>query len=303
MFSPSSTRFATVTLVDMKKVLVLGGSRYFGRGVVERLRDAGLDVTVVNRGSTPAPSGVAHLIADRDDAAGLKAALGSRSFDVVLDQVCYTPVQADIARHVIRADRYVMTSTIEVYDRIRTHTPMAESLVPRSPVDFELPWHDEDFLEAHYGDGKRQAEAVFAAGDVPFTSVRVAHVLGGEDFTGRLRHYVERLDAGEAIAIHAAPRPSTFIHEREIADFLAWTTRADFTGPINAGSHGELTAVDLAAAITAEPRFRIVERDASPFSFDRYAVLNTSRATDLGFSFSTTTDWLGEAVEEIRKAA
>ncbi|MFD5249314.1 NAD-dependent epimerase/dehydratase family protein [Amycolatopsis sp. NPDC058340] len=277
----------------MKKVLVLGGSRYFGRGVVERLRDAGMDVTVLNRGSTPAPSGVAHLIADRDDEAGLKAALGSRSFDVVLDQVCYTPVQAEIARRVLRADRYVMTSTIEVYDQIRAETPMAESLL--TPATAELPEYD-------YGEGKRQAEAVFARGDTPFVSVRVAHVLGGEDFTGRLRHYVERLDAGDAVDIHADPRPSTFIHAREIADFLTWATLADFTGPVNAGSHGELSALDLAAAISAEPRFRVVDRDASPFSFDRYAVLDTSRATGLGFSFSTTADWLGEAVEELRKA-
>jgi nucleoside-diphosphate-sugar epimerase len=286
----------------MKKVLVLGGSRYFGRGVVERLRDAGLDITVLNRGSAPAPSGVAHLIADRDDEGGLKAALGSRSFDVVLDQICYTPVQADIARRVIRADRYVMTSTIEVYDQVLADAPMAESLVALPPADCALPWHDGDFLDAHYGEGKRQAEAVFAAGDVPFASVRVAHVLGGDDFTGRLRHYVERLDAGDAVAIHAEPRPATFIHEREIADFLAWATKADFAGAINAGSHGELSATDLARAIVAEPRFRIVERDASPYSSDRYAVLDTSRATGLGFSFSTTTDWLGEVVEELRKA-
>ncbi|MEU8412923.1 NAD-dependent epimerase/dehydratase family protein [Amycolatopsis japonica] len=279
----------------MKKVLVLGGSRYFGRGVVERLRDAGMDVTVLNRGSTPAPSGVAQLIADRDDEAGLKAALGSRSFDVVLDQVCYTPVQAEIARRVLRADRYVMTSTIEVYDQVRTETPMTESLVVPATVDLGLSEYD-------YGDGKRQAEAVLSAGDTPFVSVRVAHVLGGEDFTGRLRHYVERLDAGDSVDIHVDPRPSTFIHAREIADFLTWATLADFTGPVNAGSHGELSVLDLAAAISAEPEFRVVEQDASPFSFDRYAVLDTSRATGLGFSFSTTTDWLGEAVEELRKA-
>lgn len=223
----------------------------------------------------------------------------------MLDQICYTPVQAAIARRVLRTARYVMTSTIEVYDRIRTEIPLAESLVDplATPVDLELPWHDGEFLEANYGEGKRQAEAVFAAGDVPFVSVRTAHVLGGDDFTGRLRHYVERLDAGEAVDVHAKPRPSTFIHEREIAEFLYWAANADFTGAVNAGSHGGLSAVGLSGVIAAAPRFRVVERDASPFSFDRYTVLDTSRATGLGFSFSSTTDWLAEAVENVRKAA
>src|SRR5688500_19155822 len=101
----------------MNSVCVIGGSRYFGRRVVERLRDEGVDVTVVNRGSGPAPEGVRHVVADRDDEDGLRAALAGRSFDVVLDQVCYTPLQAAAARRVFagRTGRYVLTSPAVVY--------------------------------------------------------------------------------------------------------------------------------------------------------------------------------------------
>lgn len=56
----------------MSEMCVIGGSRYFGRRLIENLRDAGTAVTVVNRGSAPAPEGVTHLRADRDDEDALR---------------------------------------------------------------------------------------------------------------------------------------------------------------------------------------------------------------------------------------
>src|SRR5207253_1215794 len=105
--------------VHVNNVLIIGGSRYFGKLLVNRLRDAGSAVSVLNRGSTAVPDGVNHLIADRDDETALLDALGAREFDVVIDQVCYTPAQAEIAARVFagRTGRYLMTSTVEVYDQ------------------------------------------------------------------------------------------------------------------------------------------------------------------------------------------
>lgn len=56
-------------------------------------------------------------------------------------------------------------------------------------------WDDPNFLVAQYGEGKRQADAVFAADPlVSHVTVCVAHTLGGDDdFTGRLEHYAEPL--------------------------------------------------------------------------------------------------------------
>lgn len=154
-----------------REVLVIGGNRYFGKRLIDRLLAAGDRVTVLNRGSSAPPPGVVHLPADRDDEQALVAAIGSRTFDVVLDQVCYTPRQAATARRVFtgRTGRYVMTSTVEVYEREDSEALVRESAVDPTgvTVDLELPWHEPEFLEAHYGEGKRQAEAVFSA-DPPF---------------------------------------------------------------------------------------------------------------------------------------
>ncbi|MEU8547092.1 NAD-dependent epimerase/dehydratase family protein [Streptomyces roseoverticillatus] len=293
-------------------VCVIGGSRYFGRRLIEELRDTGAAVTVINRGSTPAPQGVTHLRADRDDEAALRAVLADRHFDVVVDQVCYSPLQAAIAARAFagRARRYVLTSTVEVYAELGR--PGGEALPEQAvdpsawPVDLTLPWTDPRFQAAHYGEGKRQAEALLTR-EAPFdvVAVRTAHVLGGADFTGRLAHYIERIEHGLPVAVHAAPQPASFIHAPEIARFLAWAATADFTGPVNAASHGTLDARRLCEAIGhvvgAEPALVAgTGEPVSPFSFDRSYTVDTGRAARLGFRFSSVAEWLPLVLKEAR---
>ncbi|MFG2463149.1 NAD-dependent epimerase/dehydratase family protein [Streptomyces sp. NPDC048523] len=293
-----------------REVLVIGGNRYAGKRLIARLLTAGDRVTVLNRGSSPPPPGAVHLLADRDDESALLSALGSRTFDVVVDQVCYTPRQAAIARRVFagRARRYVMTSTVEVYEYEDSIALVREDAVDPTTVsvDFELPWDDPAFLDSHYGEGKRQAESVFATDPAfPVTTVRVAHVLGGDDdFTGRLTHYADRIRTGEPIAVPVDNQPATYIHVEEIADFLAWTVGQDFTGPVNAASHGLLGTEELCRTVAAHfPEGKILLQlvelgEVSPFSFARSYGMDNSRATRLGFTFTGVHQWLPRAVAE-----
>ncbi|MFF6776135.1 NAD-dependent epimerase/dehydratase family protein [Streptomyces sp. NPDC012637] len=291
------------------EILIIGGTRYFGKRLITRLLAAGHRVTVLNRGSSPAPEGTVPLIADRNDESALEKVLAGRDFDVVIDQVCYTPRQADIARRVFagRTRRYVMTSTVEVYEYEDSAAPVAEGAVDPAtvPVDLGLPWEDPEFLDAHYGEGKRQAEAVFAAGgEFPWASVRVAHVLGGaDDFTGRVEHYARRIAAGEPIAVPAANRAATYVYAEEIAAFLAWAAEEEFTGPVNAHSHGPLTTADICAEIEelvgGRTVFQEVEvGEVSPFSFARSYAMDNSRAEGLGYRFSHSSEWLRRAISE-----
>ncbi|OLZ63971.1 reductase [Streptomyces sp. IMTB 2501] len=292
-----------------REVLVIGGNRYFGKRLIGRLLAAGDRVTVLNRGSAAPPPGAVHVIADRNDEAALTEAVGTRTFDVVLDQVCYTPRQAAIARRVFagRTGRYVLTSTVEVYEHEDCEVPVPESAVDPAmcPVDLELPWDDPGFLQSHYGEGKRQAEAVLQGSGFPFVSVRVAHVLGGDDdFTGRLQHYAGRIRAGAPIAVPPLVHPATYVHVEEIADFVFWAAGEGFTGPVNAASHGELGVEELCAEVAAHlgaagPVFTVTDSaEVSPFAFRRHYAMDNSRAVRLGFSFGTVRQWLPKAVAE-----
>ncbi|MFB8202628.1 NAD-dependent epimerase/dehydratase family protein [Kitasatospora purpeofusca] len=317
---------ATVTARDRapRRVAVIGGTRYFGRHLVALLRDAGSEVTLINRGSAPPPPGVDHLLADRDDEDALTAALGDRTFDAVIDQVLYTPAQTVVARRVFadRTPRYVMTSTIEVYNpatsplvRTAPGVPVPEEAVDPAlwPVDLDLPWHDQEALVRHFGEatayaeGKRQAEAVLAAGRPPFgwASVRSAHVLGGGalDFTGRLAHFTGAVAAGRPVAVHEHPQPSSFVRHEEIAAALVAVAASASVGAVNAASAETLDAVGLSELVAGQlgttARFRPAEgEDHAPFSFDRWYPMDTRRAGTLGLSFSPLGSWLPAAVAE-----
>jgi nucleoside-diphosphate-sugar epimerase len=292
-----------------REVCVIGGSRYIGKRLIRRLLDSGARVTVINRGSAPAPDGTERLVADRDDERALEAVLGGRRFDAVIDQVCYTPRQAAIARRVFgpRTLRYVMTSTVEVYGNQDCAVPLPEAAVDLGKVAVEMnrPWDAPGYLQEHYGEGKRQAEAVFAQDpELPWVSVRLTHVLGGDDdFTGRVTHYADRMRSGEPIAVPVRNHRAGYIRVSEAAGFLAWTAERDFTGPVNATAHGPLTTEDICAAIGRLTGWSAVFREVdggevSPLSFARAYAMDNARAGSLGYSFSHTGEWLDLAIAE-----
>ncbi len=67
--------------------LVLGGSVFIGRRLVEVLVEAGWDVAVLNRGRTPVvlPDGVERLVADRTDLDSMRTVLRGRSWEALFD--------------------------------------------------------------------------------------------------------------------------------------------------------------------------------------------------------------------------
>ena len=101
------------------KALVLGGTQFVGLRLVELLHRRGHDVTVLNRGHTPArlPDGVGALKADRNDAAQVAAALRDKRYDAVFDISGYTATQVEAVLEALvdRVGHYVFCSSTSVY--------------------------------------------------------------------------------------------------------------------------------------------------------------------------------------------
>lgn len=70
------------------RVLVVGGTLFIGRALVDELIRAGHDVTVLHRNPNAAlPDGVAGLIADRNDPDAVRSVVGGQHFEAVFDNV------------------------------------------------------------------------------------------------------------------------------------------------------------------------------------------------------------------------
>jgi len=98
------------------EILVLGGSHFVGRHLVDAARAAGHTVTVFNRGRTPLPwDDVEQLIGDREQ--GDLESLRGRDWDACLDVNGYLPqyVRASAELLADRVARYAFISPASVY--------------------------------------------------------------------------------------------------------------------------------------------------------------------------------------------
>jgi nucleoside-diphosphate-sugar epimerase len=300
-----------------KNILVIGGTRFFGKLLVQRLIMAGHKVTVATRGYAPDPFGdrVERIRVDRRNGLAMRAAFRSASYDVVFDQMCYSPLDAAIAVHAFagKVGRYVMTSTIDVYRALlgTQEKPFAEDDldVLAQPIDLAYPWHDPTLATQSYVSGKLQAEAfLYRDGSLPLVTARLGHVLGGPgDFTGRLAHYVDLIRAGAPLRYSNADARTSFMAPQDAADFLVWLGAEQFKGAVNGACDGALSAHGLyhrvADVLEARPKTMQVRESAaasqlSPFDYPAPLALDTSRATGLGYRFGHSDEWLEDAIRQ-----
>ncbi|HZY00959.1 MAG TPA: NAD-dependent epimerase/dehydratase family protein [Dermatophilaceae bacterium] len=120
------------------RVLFIGGTGVISAPAAQRAVAVGHRLTVLNRGSETlrsAPEGAEVLRADIRDTASVRAALGGRMFDVVVDFVAFTAdhVAADIELFTGRTGQYVFISSASAYQKPPARLPIRESTPLRNP--------------------------------------------------------------------------------------------------------------------------------------------------------------------------
>lgn len=188
-------------------VLVIGGNRFVGRSVVERLVERGCAVTVLNRGRFAAdyPAGVTHVMGNRKDEAVLRELAGNLSFDVIVDMVAYEAEDIDGVRRAFggRIAQYVFISSSFVYAVTRNPPPtLRESDFSRDVLDLsDVPPYKQ--REYAYGLNKRACELALGsvpAGDFAVTILRPPYMFGERDHA-MLPCYVRRLLDGRPVIL------------------------------------------------------------------------------------------------------
>lgn len=288
----------------MKNILVLGGTRFFGRELVELLIEDGHNVVILTRGQSDNPFGdkIEHLKADRLNKEELAKKVEGRNFDIVYDNICYSPNDAYAFCEVFngKIDKLVFTSTLSTY--IADGNEKSE--VDFDPYNYEILMGDrEDFT---YGEGKRQAEAVFFKyAKFPVVAVRFPIVMGVDDYTRRLHFHVERIANGEPIGFLNMDAEMSFIQATEAAQFLKWAGMTEVKGPYNATANGRITLSDLIKLVETatgkSAKISLVGNDeiGSPYAIPSSWYMTNEKATNSGFQFTNLHDWLKPLVEAI----
>lgn len=202
-------------------ILVVGGTRFFGRKTVELLLAQGHEITLLSRGETPLPwdDGVLeHLGVDRGDPQAVSAALSGRVFDVIYDNIAMNDEHVrTVLDCVAEVGHYLLTSSGSVYHHDR-HVPAAayihsdgpgrddwtEMMKPLSEDAIPLDGEQLDVEIAHeepgYRKGKLQAEReLVRARDergIPCTIFRPPQVEGPWDPTRRTEFFARRVKDG-----------------------------------------------------------------------------------------------------------
>ena len=288
----------------MKKVLVLGGTRFFGRKLVELLLADGHDVTIVTRGRLANPFGdkVKHLIVDRRDTEAFSKAVEGEYYDIIYDNICYSPNEAKAFCDIFngKMGKLVFTSTLSTY----AADGNAKSEADFDPYTYSIQMGDTEAFT--YSEGKRQAEAVFFKyATSPVVAVRFPIVMGIDDYTKRLHFHVKHVVNEEAIGFLNMDAEMSFILAEEAGQFLKWAGLTDVEGPFNATAQGTVSLKDLIAlvekATSKQAKIVLVENDEirSPYAVPASWYMTTEQAEQAGFVFSKLNDWLPGLIGEI----
>ncbi len=238
------------------RVLVLGGSVFLGRAVVDEALTEGSDVTVFNRGvSGREPDGVTYVCGDRTRAADLAQLAGQR-FDVVVDTCGYVPADVAASANLLAEScgHYAFVSTINVYPGW-----------PAAPDYHAGGVHDGDRgatradVPAGLDDGgaygwlkvgcERAVQRAFGAQRCAI--LRAGCIVGPSDsVVGRLPWVINRVARGGEVLVPGAPDdPVALIDARDLAQFALAGAAGTFEtgGPVGRDTRADLVAACLVA--------------------------------------------------------
>ncbi len=281
------------------RALVLGGSVFVGKRLVRALQATGCDVTVLNRGKTPTqlPAGVEHLAADRTDMGAMRAALGSREWDVVHDVSGFVMAAggSDIASLIElldgRVGSYVFCSSIMAYD---------QSLAGIFPWREDQPSNPEGI--ATYGGFKAFAERLMierhAATGFPASVVRPAAIYGPDNniYDMETPMFLRLLQSRPIIVPHGGLVAGSYGHVDDLCELMVTmgelpAARGEIFNVTADGVTSMRYVTTLAKIVGVEPDIVLVPDDLLPsisrpvfghlFGVRHHAIASIDKASSL----------------------
>jgi 2'-hydroxyisoflavone reductase len=226
----------------MMDILVLGGTVFLGRTLVDAALGLGHKVTLFNRGKSKPhlfPE-IEKLVGDRD---GDLSALEGRRWDVAIDTCGYVPrVVRQSARLLVNAvDHYTFISSVSVYADLRK--PGVDESAPVGTIEDE---NTEEITGETYGPLKALCEQeVFQNLPQRGLVIRPGLIVGPHDPSDRFTYWVARVSQGEEVLVpQPTDLPVEFIDVRDLADWILRMVESRKTGTFNAVGPGQSLSME-----------------------------------------------------------
>jgi 2'-hydroxyisoflavone reductase len=304
------------------RLLIIGGTVFLGRELVDAARARGHTITLFNRGqSNPGLyADVEQIHGDRARDLGL---LSGRSWDAAIDTCGYVPRVVRLSAHALagQVDHYTFISSISVYSDLSQpgadeHAPVGELADPTT----------EEVTGETYGPLKVLCEQA-AEAELPGRTliVRPGLIVGPYDPTDRFTYWPYRVSRGGQVLAPGQPASRVqFIDVRDLAGWIVRLVEARATGVYNAtGPAAPLTMGELLqmckavsgsdAAFTWVPADFLISQGVSPWadmpmwlpetdpSTAGFQAVSVDKAIAAGLAFrplsdtvAATLDWLKE---------
>src|SRR5262252_4836988 len=213
-------------------LLILGGTKFLGRHLVDAALAARHQVTIFNRGTRMGlfPE-VEELRGDRSQGADGLTALRGRQWDAVIDTCGYVPRLVGASAEALRESvgRYVFVSSISAY------ADFSEAPDETSPVA-ELTDPSSEDISRDYGALKAACERVVdATFGARALNIRPGLIVGPFDPSGRFTYWPVRIVRGGEVLAPADPAGDVqFIDVRDLARWMVQLVERDVGGVFNA---------------------------------------------------------------------
>ncbi len=280
------------------QILVIGGTRYFGIHMVEKLLQQGHEVTIATRGRTQDIYGnkVQRIVLERTRQDSVREALEGKYFDVVIDKLAYCSNDIKSVMDVVDCGKYICMSSTSVYNPKTVNTKEEDF----DAVSKELIWCDRDAFS--YDEIKRQAECALwqAYLNKNWVAVRYPFVIGEDDYTKRLFFYIEHVMKSIPMYIDNVNSQMSFIRSDEAGEFIAYLVDKDIRGAINGSAAGTISLreiIDYVEEKTGKKAVVCEDGDPAPYNGEPEYRINTEKAESLGYHFSALKDWIYDLLD------
>ena len=279
------------------KILMIGGTRFFGKRFVRRMLDKGHAMTLLTRGQSADDFGnrVTRLVADRTDLSQLKTVIKS-NYDLVVDNVMMNAQEANDMISVLRdrTNHFVMTSTLSVYDP-RPGALVESDFVATTP-----------YPGGGYQEGKRSAEHALSLAPFGVSIMRIPVIVGPDDYTNRLLTHVTATKENKKLYFPNPDGKFSYLHAQDAARALEWFCTEKPKGVFNIGAPDAWTIRELMNCIGSITKRNFTYGDVndppSPFGVVEDYYMNVEKAQRTGFQVEALAKWMPILIEELAKS-